>query len=95
MLRQDNVFVGFFAGIACAAIFYIVFLEVNSILQRTLLEGTAGFSDQFIAIAAVCTTLFPFLMFNAADKARSMRGIIAATLVLAAVVIIFYRNEFF
>ena len=35
------------------------------------------------------------LRANAANKARSMRGIIGSTLVLAAVVIIYYRNEFF
>lgn len=95
MLRQDNFLVGFGAGILCTAIFYFIFMEVNLVLIRTVMSGTAGFSDQFIAIAAVCTNLFPFLLFNAADKAQSMRGIIGATLVLAAVVIVIYRNQFF
>lgn len=94
MLRQDNFFSGFVAGLICTVVFYIIFLELNNIF-RTRLDNWEGVSNKFIAISAVCTTLFPFLIFNAADKAQSMKGVIAATLVLSATAIIVYRNEFF
>lgn len=95
MLRQDKFIVGFVVGVVCTAIFYIVFMEVNELLMGTVLPAGKGFSDQFIAIVAVCTNLLPFLMFNAGNKARAMQGVIGATMALAAVVIIIYRNEFF
>ncbi|CAN5182778.1 hypothetical protein BH09BAC1_BH09BAC1_27530 [soil metagenome] len=95
MLRQDNFIVGFVAGVICTIVFYFVFVELNNVLMGTLLPEGNGFSPQFIAIMAVCTNLFPFLMFNAANKARSMQGIIGATIALAAVVIVIYRAEFF
>ncbi len=96
MLRQDNFAAGFLAGLVCSVIFYVIFNEVNNILVGTLFdEDSPGFSEQFIAIIAVCTNLIPFLIFNAADKAQSMKGVIGATILLAAVAIIYYHDRFF
>lgn len=94
MLRRDSFFSGFVAGLICTVIFYVIFMELNSIFKARLTDWD-GVTDKFIAISAVCTNLFPFLIFNSADKAQSMKGVIAATLVLSAVAIVIYRNEFF
>lgn len=95
MLRQDNFVAGFLAGLVCSVIFYVIFNEVNNILTEHVFPNGKGFSEQFIAIVAVCTNLIPFLIFNAADKANSMKGVIGATIMLAGVAIIFYHDRFF
>lgn len=95
MLRQDNFAAGFLAGLVCSVIFYVIFNEINNILTEHVFPNGKGFSEQFVAIVAVCTNLLPFLIFNAADKAKSMKGVIGATIMLAAVAIIFYHDRFF
>jgi Na+(H+)/acetate symporter ActP len=95
MLRQDNFAAGFLAGLVCSVIFYVIFNEINVLLIEHVFPSGQGFSEQFVAIVAVCTNLLPFLIFNAADKAKSMKGVIGATIMLAAVAIIFYHDRFF
>lgn len=95
MLRQDNFAAGFLAGLVCSVIFYVIFNETNVILIEHVFPNGTGFSEQFIAIVAVCSNLLPFLIFNAADKANSMKGVIGATIFLAAIAIVFYHDRFF
>lgn len=94
MLTKDNFLTGVIMGLVFPAIFYFIFLEANELLKGTLLPEEQGFSDQFIAILAVCMNLFPFFGYNYAKKGNAMRGILGTTIALAFIVIIVYHDEF-
>lgn len=94
MLKKDNLFVGIVTGIVFPAIFYFLLKEINSLLQGSLLPDGEGLSDRLIAIIALCSNLLPFLAYNYSRKAKSMRGILGATIALAFVIIIVYYDTF-
>lgn len=95
MFRKDNFVIGAITGVIFSGIMYLVFSLVNEQLMGVVLPAEQGLSDQFIAILAVCSNILPFLMYNAANKYYSMRGILGATMVMAGIIIFYYRRQFF
>ena len=95
MFKRDSMIVGIIQGIVFPALFFFIFLEVNELLIKYYFgENATGISKRFIAILSIGTNLIPITLANKQRNTITMRGIMTSTLILTAVVVVYFWQDF-
>ena len=95
MMRRNTIWFGVIQGLGFPIIFFFILIEVNNLLIQHYFGRPPGLSVRFIAILSIGSNLIPVLVANRNGYAKTMRGIMTGTLLLTAVVIAVYWQDFF
>ena len=94
MIKRNTILFGIVQGFLFPVLFFFIFNEVNNLLIEYYFGRPPGLSQRFIAILAIASNLIPIFISNHSRSAKTMRGIMSSTLVLTAIVVVYYWDEF-
>ncbi len=94
MFKRNTLLVGIIQGIVFPALFFLVLKEVNQLLIEHYFGRPPGLSDRFLAILSIASNLIPISLANKNQSTMTMRGIMTSTLVLTAIVVVYFWQDF-
>ena len=94
MFRRNTLIVGIIQGVVFPALAFLLLFELNQLLIEHYFGRPPGLSERFLAIIAIASNLIPLTLANKNRSAQTMRGIMSSTLVLTAVVVVYYWQDF-
>jgi len=94
MIKKNTILFGVIQGLIFPALFFLIFKELNNLLIEYYFGRPPGLSNRFLAILAIGSNLIPILIANRSKSTLTMRGIMSATLVLTAIVVVYFWDEF-
>ncbi|HXH19621.1 MAG TPA: hypothetical protein VNJ07_11125 [Chitinophagales bacterium] len=93
-MKRNAILFGVIQGLVFPVIFFFIINEANNLLIEHYFGRPPGLSKRFIAILAIAANLIPISIANHSAATRTMRGIMSSTLVLTAIVVVYYWEEF-
>ncbi len=94
MIKKNTILLGVVLGLLFPALSYVILNEVNLLLIAHYFGRPPGLSQRFIAILAIASNLAPIFIANRSASAKTMRGVMSATLILTAIVVVYFWDEF-
>lgn len=94
MIKKNTILFGVIQGLVFPVLFFFILREVNLLLIEYYFGRPPGLSQQFTAILAIASNLIPLLIANRSRATMTMRGIMSSTLVLTAIVVAYFWEEF-
>lgn len=94
MFKRNTLLVGIIQGIVFPALFFLILNEVNQLLIEYYFGRPPGLSDRFLAILSIASNLIPIALANRNQSTMTMRGIMSSTLVLTAIVVVYFWQDF-
>lgn len=93
MIKRNTILFGVIQGIIFSLLFFLIFNEVNNLLIEYYFGRPPGLSQRFLAILAIASNLIPIFIANRSASTKTMRGIMSATLIMTAIVVAYYWEE--
>lgn len=90
MFRKDKILTGVVMGLVYPVMSFIIFNELKSLLLAKNMIPDGAFKLQFLCIISVVSNVLPAGSFVRAKKDEALKGIAGITLVLVAVIIIYF-----
>ena len=94
MFKRNTLVLGIIQGIVFPALFFFLFMELNQLLIKYYFGRPPGLSERFMAILSIGANLIPITLANKNGNTMTMRGIMTSTLVLTAIVVVYYWQDF-
>ncbi len=94
MFKRNTIIVGIVQGLVFPALAFLLLFELNQLLIEYYFGRPPGLSDRFLAIIAIAANLIPLTLANKSQSPNTMRGIMSSTLVLTAIVVVYYWQDF-
>lgn len=99
MLQRNNVWIGLALGVLIPFVGYAVLLVILEEIQAagwlTSGSGELIFRNRTILLMAICLNLIPFSIYQRQKKAKTMRGILSATLLYSLVWVVYFGTTIF
>jgi hypothetical protein len=93
MFRRNTLIFGVIQGLVFPALFFFVLKALNDWVLKDYM-GSDGITEKFIAILSIGANLIPITLANRNRETLTMRGIMTSTLILTAVVVVYYWDQF-
>ncbi len=94
MTKRNTLLFGVLQGLVFPLLFFFILKEVNVLLIEHYFGRPPGLSDRFIAILSIGSNLIPVTIANRSGYAKTMRGIMTSTLIITAVVVVYFWADF-
>lgn len=99
MLQRNNVWIGLALGVLIPfvgyAVLLVIFEEIQAAGWLTSSNGGLIFRNRTILLMAICLNLIPFSIYQRQKKAKTMRGILSATLLYSLVWVVYFGTTIF
>jgi len=99
MLQRNNIWLGLILGILIPFVGYASLLVIlEEVHAAGYLQGGNGafiFRRRTILLMAICVNLVPFSYYQRTRKAKSMRGVLSATLIYSLVWVVYFGTTLF
>ena len=73
---------------------FFILIEVNNLLIEHYFGRPPGLSQRFLAILSIGSNLLPIFIANRSSATKTMRGIMTGTLILTAIVVVYFWDDF-
>ncbi len=94
-MKNDSLANGIVAGICFPIIFFFLIDLGIGVALAYILDNFNGFSLKLTSVLAIVSNIIPVQIFHSQGRGLSMRGVVFTTLILVAIVLIYFRSSFF
>lgn len=99
MIQRNNVWIGLVLGLLIPFVGYALLLVILEEMQAagwlTSGDGELIFRTRTILLMSICLNLIPFSIYQRQKKAKTMRGVLSATLLYSLIWVVYFGTTIF
>ena len=86
---------GILAGIVTPFLFFFIIKGIDTYIVANLIDNWQSFTLKFYCVISIVANIIPFQIFNRQKRTLAMQGVVIATFILIAGVLIYFRRSFY